>query len=40
MKTTYPRMLQEANRILNKVKDGQDVELWLIQWALRMTGDL
>ena len=40
MKTTNPAVLREAHRTLNKVKDGQDVELWRIVWALRMTGDL
>ena len=32
-------MLYEAHRILNRVKDGQTVDNWLILWALRQTGD-
>jgi hypothetical protein len=42
MKTTNERQLAEARRILNRVRDGQgrDVAGYLIEWALRKTGDL
>jgi hypothetical protein len=42
MKTTNERQLAAAHKILNKVRDGQGREIpgYLIEWALKKTGDL
>jgi hypothetical protein len=37
---TGKQVVARAHNILNRVKDGQDVSLALINWALRITGDL
>jgi hypothetical protein len=39
MKTTDAAVLAYAHKLLNRVKDGGYVDLWLIVWALRQTGD-
>jgi hypothetical protein len=33
-------MKEQAKRILDAVKDGKDIPLWLIDKALRESGDL
>lgn len=35
-----PKVLAYARKVLNQVRDGQHVEAWMIDWALRKTGDL
>lgn len=34
------KVLAYAHKVLNQARDGQHVEAWLIDWALRKTGDL
>ena len=31
---------EQAHKILNRLRDGEDYPLWVIQKALRATGDL